>query len=59
MNKSQSTGMYITLGIVILLFASSVFMSSPTTKTEEISYSNFLERLVEVSLIKLKKQTIL
>ena len=45
MKKSQSAGMYIVLGIVLVLFISSVFMSSPTTKTEEISYSNFLERL--------------
>ena len=37
--------MYIVLGIVILAFASSFMMSSPTTKTEEISQSNFLERL--------------
>lgn len=45
MNKSQSAGMYIVLGIVLVLFISSVFMSNPTTKTEEISYSNFLEKL--------------
>ena len=45
MNKSQSAGMYIVLGIVLVLFISSVFMSNPTTKQEEISYSNFLEKL--------------
>lgn len=45
MNKSQSAGMYIVLAIVLVLFISSVFMSGPTTKTEEISYSNFLEKL--------------
>ena len=45
MNKSQSAGMYIVLGIILVLFISSVFMSNPTTKQEEISYSNFLEKL--------------
>ena len=45
MKKNQSAGMYIVLGIVILAFASSFIMSSPATKTEEISYSNFLEKL--------------
>ena len=45
MNKSQSAGMYIVLAIVVLLFVSSVFLSGPTTKVSEISYSNFLERL--------------
>ncbi|MBO6088072.1 ATP-dependent zinc metalloprotease FtsH [bacterium] len=55
MNKSQSTGMYIVLAIVIFLFVSSVFMSSPTTKTEEISYSNFLERLDNNEFSKIEK----
>ena len=45
MNKSQTAGMYIVLAIVVLLFASSVFLSEPATKIKEISYSNFLERL--------------
>ncbi len=55
MNKSQSTGMYIVLAIVVFLFVSSVFMSSPTTKTEEISYSNFLERLDKNEFKKIEK----
>mgnify|MGYP002765018087 CR=1 FL=1 len=45
MNKSQSAGMYIVLAIVVVLFASSVFWSTPATKVSEISYSNFLTRL--------------
>ena len=45
MNKNQSVGMYIVLAIVILVFVSSVFMAGPTTSTNEISYSNFIERL--------------
>ena len=55
MNKNQMTGMYIVLGIVILLFASSVFMSSPTTKTEEISYTNFLQKLDNNEFNKVQK----
>ena len=45
MNKSQSAGMYIVLAIVILLFGASVFVSEPAVKVQEISYSNFLEKL--------------
>lgn len=58
MNKSQSAGMYIVLGIVLVLFISSVFMSSPATKTEEISYSNFLERLSNNEFKTIEKQMI-
>ncbi|MBP3924946.1 ATP-dependent metallopeptidase FtsH/Yme1/Tma family protein [bacterium] len=45
MNKSQSAGMYIVLAITALVFISSVFMSGPVTKTTEISYTAFLEKL--------------
>jgi len=55
MNKSQTTGMYIVLAIIILLFVSSVFMSNPASKTEEISYSNFLERLNNNEFTKIEK----
>ncbi len=55
MKKNQSAGMYIVLGIVILAFASSFIMSSPATKTEEISYSNFLEKLDNGEFSKVEK----
>lgn len=55
MNKSQSTGMYIVLAIVVILFVSSVFVSGPTTKVSEISYSNFLERLDKGEFKKIEK----
>ena len=55
MNKSQSAGMYIVLAIIILLFVSSVFLSNPTTRTEEISYSNFLEKLDNGEFSKIEK----
>ncbi len=55
MNKSQSAGMYIVLAIVVILFVSSVFVSGPTTKVSEISYSNFLERLDKGEFKKVEK----
>ena len=55
MNKSQSAGMYIVLAIVVLLFVSSVFLSSPATKVSEISYSNFMERLDKGEFKKIEK----
>ncbi len=55
MNKSQTAGMYIVLAIVVILFASSVFMSEPTTKVSEISYSNFLTRLDKGEFKKIEK----
>ena len=55
MKKNQSAGMYIVLGIVILAFASSFIMSSPATKTEEISYSSFLEKLDNGEFSKVEK----
>lgn len=55
MNKSQSAGMYIVLAIVVILFVSSVFVSEPTTKVSEISYSNFLERLDKGEFKKIEK----
>lgn len=55
MNKSQTAGMYIVLAIVVILFVSSVFVSGPTTKVSEISYSNFLERLDKGEFKKIEK----
>ena len=55
MNKSQSAGMYIVLAIVVLVFASSVFMAGPTTSTSELSYSNFIEKLNNKEFKKIEK----
>lgn len=55
MNKSQSTGMYIVLAIVVLVFVSSVFMAGPTTSTQELSYSGFLEKLANNEFGKVEK----
>ena len=43
--KNQSTGMYIILAILVMVFVSSVFMTGPQTTTKEITYSAFLEKL--------------
>jgi len=44
MNKSQSMGMYVILGIMVLAFVSMI-MAGPTTSTQELSYTDFLQRL--------------
>lgn len=46
MNKSQSLGMYIILGIMVLAFVSMLF-SGPVTTTEELTYTNFLQKLAD------------
>ncbi len=50
MNKSQSTGMYVILGIMILAFVSMLF-SGPTTNTQDLTYTNFIQK-VETGEIK-------
>lgn len=44
MNKSQSMGMYVILGIMILAFV-SMLMAGPNTSTQELSYTSFLQKL--------------
>ena len=44
MNKNQSVGMYVILGIMILAFVSMLF-SGPTSSTEELSYTNFVQKV--------------
>lgn len=44
MNKSQSVGMYVILGIMILAFI-SMLISGPNTSTQELSYTAFLQKL--------------
>ncbi len=55
MNKSQSMGMYVILGIVVLVFISTIFMGGPTTNTSEISYTNFLQKLENKEFSKIEK----
>ena len=44
MNKNQSIGMYIILGIMVLAFVSMLF-SGPTSSTQELSYTTFLQKV--------------
>lgn len=44
MNKSQSMGMYVILGIMVLAFV-SMLMAGPNTSTQELSYTDFLQKL--------------
>ena len=42
MNKSQSVGMYIVLGIMVLAFVSTL-LAGPTTQSKEVTYSEFVK----------------
>ncbi len=44
MNKSQSVGMYVVLGIMVLAFVSMLFSGS-TTQTTDLSYTTFVQKL--------------
>ncbi|MBO6272029.1 ATP-dependent zinc metalloprotease FtsH [bacterium] len=44
MNKSQSVGMYVVLGIMVLAFVSMLFSGS-TTQTSELTYTTFVQKL--------------
>ncbi len=55
MGKNQSTGVYIILGIIVMVFLSTIFMSGPVTSTTEISYTNFLQKLENKEFSKIEK----
>ncbi len=44
MNKNQSVGMYVILGIMVLAFVSMLF-AGPTSTTEELSYTSFVQKV--------------
>ena len=44
MNKNQSIGMYVLLGIMVLAFISMLF-SGPTSSTEDLSYTAFIQKV--------------
>lgn len=44
MNKSQSTGLYVILAIIVVVFLATIFMTGPVTNTSEISYTKFLQQ---------------
>ena len=60
MNKNQSVGMYIILGIMILAFVSMLF-TGPSSNTEELSYTNFLQKIEnkEIKSVTLGKDSLI
>ncbi len=60
MNKNQSIGMYVILGIMVLAFISMLF-TGPTSSTEELSYTNFLQKVEnkEIKSVNLGKDTLI
>ena len=60
MNKNQSIGMYVILGIMVLAFVSMLF-AGPTSSTEELSYTNFMQKVEnkEIKSVELMKDTII
>ena len=54
MNKNQSVGMYVILGIMVLAFVSMLF-SGPTSSTEELSYTAFMQKVENNVWIKAKR----
>ena len=60
MNKNQSIGMYIILGIMILAFISMLF-SGPTSSTQELSYTTFIQKVEnkEIKSVELGHDTLI
>ncbi len=56
MNKSQSMGMYVILGIMLLAFI-SMLMAGPNTSTKELSYTEFLNKVSagEIKSVQIEK----
>ena len=55
MNKSQSTGLYVILAIIVAVFLSTIFMTGPVTNTSEISYTKFLSMLENKEFSRIEK----
>ena len=60
MNKSQSVGMYVILGVMVLAFVSMLF-SGPTTNTKELTYTEFVQKLQvgEIKSVQMDKDSLL
>ena len=58
--KSQSVGMYVILGIMILAFVSMLFAGS-TTQTTDISYTTFIQKLDagEIKSVQIDKNSVI
>ena len=60
MNKNQSVGMYVILGIMVLAFISMLF-TGPVSSTEELSYTAFLQKVEnkEIKSVNLGKDSLI
>lgn len=60
MNKSQSVGMYVILGVMVLAFISMLF-TGPTTNTKELTYTEFVQKLEnhEIKSVQMDKDSLL
>ena len=60
MNKSQSMGMYVILGIMVLAFV-SMLLAGPNTSTQELSYTDFLQKLTagEIKNVEIDKDSLI
>ena len=60
MNKSQSVGMYVILGVMVLAFI-SMLLSGPTTNTKELTYTEFVQKLQagEIKSVQMDKDSLL
>ncbi len=60
MNKNQSIGMYIILGIMVLAFIAMLF-NGPTSSTQELSYTSFMQKVEnkEIKSVILGKDTLI
>lgn len=58
MNKSQSMGMYVILGIMVLALV-SMLLAGPNTTTQELSYTDFLQKLKagDIKSVEIDKET--
>lgn len=58
MNKNQSMGMYVILGIMVLAFV-SMLMAGPNTSTQDLSYTDFLKKLKtgDIQSVEIEKET--
>ena len=60
MNKNQSIGMYIILGIMVLALVSSI-VTAPVSSTEDISYTTFIQKVEnkEIKSVNIEKETLI
>ena len=60
MNKNQSVGMYVILGIMVLAFVSMLF-SGPTSSTEDLSYTAFMQKVEnkEIKSVELSRDSLI